>query len=121
MIHKTPSTLPNHVRVVFELPACIWAARIVVVGDFNGWDQDATPLCQDHSGVWRAIVDLPAGQRYEFRYLVDGRWLTDYHADGFTTNIYGGNNSILIASLPAKALMVDRSCSQIWNHDEKRR
>ena len=42
MIHKTQSPLPGHVRVVFELPSCIWADRIFVVGDFNHWNERAT-------------------------------------------------------------------------------
>jgi hypothetical protein len=45
MIYKTRSILPDHIHVVFELPACMWADQIAVVGDFNEWNQAATPLC----------------------------------------------------------------------------
>jgi hypothetical protein len=120
MIHKVPSIVPDHVHVIFELPACIWADQIALVGDFNQWDQTATPLRQDHDGVWRAEVELPVGCRYEFRYLVDGCWLTDYQADGLTKSAYGADNSIVLVSLPVEALRVERSCSQVWNHDGRR-
>ncbi|OUC09534.1 hypothetical protein RY27_02285, partial [Litorilinea aerophila] len=64
------------------------------------------PMRQDHDGVWRAEVELPAGQSYEFRYLIDGQWRTDFHADGFTTNNYGTENSVVRAELPEEELTV---------------
>lgn len=99
MIHKIPSPRPGHVRVVFELPACIWADRIYLVGDFNGWCTGTTPFIQGRDGIWRAAVDLVAGCRYQFRYLVDGTWQTDYHADGWIDNGYGSQNSVVDATL----------------------
>lgn len=106
MIRKFKASRPGYVRVVFELPACLWADRIYLTGDFNNWDQTATPMRQDHDGVWRAEVELPAGQSYEFRYLIDGQWRTDFHADGFTTNNYGTQNSVVRAELPEEELTV---------------
>ena len=120
MIYKLPSIVSDHVQVIFELPAYIWADHIAVVGDFNQWDAKATPLHQERDGVWRAVIELPVGHRYEFRYLVDDYWLTDYQADSFTRNAYGTDNSVLFAALPVDALRVERSCSQVWNHGEKR-
>lgn len=100
MIHKQPSPQCSHVRVTFELPSCIWADKIYVTGDFNGWSQSATPMHQGRDGVWRAVVDLPAGRQYEFRYLIDGRWHTDYHADGSHPNNFGSENSVVTAEAP---------------------
>jgi hypothetical protein len=97
MLHKMPSPRAGHIRIVFELPACIWADRIFLVGDFNEWGLEATPFVQGRDGVWRAAVDLPAGRRYQFRYLVDGSWQTDYHADGWEDNGYGTQNSLVNA------------------------
>jgi hypothetical protein len=113
MIHKTQSPLPGHVRVVFELPSCIWADRIFLVGDFNQWDERATPLRQDRDGVWRAAVDLKAGASAEFRYLIDGQWRTDYHADGYTHNQYGTENSVVRAEWPAELAYPDRLSSLV--------
>lgn len=100
MIHKTPSPQRGHVRIIFELPACIWADRIFLVGDFNDWQTSVTPFLQGRDGVWRVVLDLPCGQRYQFRYLVDGNWQTDYHADGWVTNDFGSQNSIIEVGLP---------------------
>jgi hypothetical protein len=115
MIHKLPSPIPGSVRIVFELPSFIWADRIAVVGDFNQWCQESTPMHQEQDGTWRAIVDLPLGGRYQFRYLVNGIWMTDHHADGCAANRYGSDNSIVLAIPAEKHLLVDRLCSQVRN------
>jgi hypothetical protein len=115
MIHKVPSPCVGYVRIIFELPPFVWADHIVVVGDFNQWCRTATPLQQDRDGVWRATVDLPCGSRSEFRYLVDGAWLTDAHADGYAPTAYGSDNSVIIATLPEAHLTVARLGSSVQN------
>lgn len=45
------------------------------------------------------------GQRYRFRYPVDGReWLNDWHADDYVENSCGSDNSVVdlttLGSLP---------------------
>lgn len=99
MIHKQLSPIAGCVRVRFELPSCIWADRICVVGDFNDWDRCANPLKQERDGVWRAVVDLPTGKRYAFRYLIDGNWQTDTNADGFIASQPGLESSIVDTSI----------------------
>ena len=63
MIYKIPTSQPGLVCVVFELPSCVWADRIVVSGTFNNWDERAVTMQQDRDGVWRARLELPMGQR----------------------------------------------------------
>ncbi len=99
MIHKTVVSGCNMVRVTFELPSCIWADRIFVTGDFNEWTRSATPMRQGRDGVWRATVELASGQRFQFRYLIDGQWQTDWHADGSVVNSYGSENSLVDTSI----------------------
>lgn len=104
MIFKTKSRQPGHVFVRFELPACLWADHVYVVGEFNDWDKQRLPMTQDRHGVWSATLDLPAGKTYEFRYLVDGHWLTDGHADGVVTNAYGTQNSVVQTRVPLEVV-----------------
>jgi hypothetical protein len=115
MICKSPSSQLGYVRICFELPPFLWADQVAVVGDFNDWRPGATPMRQDREGVWRAHIDLPLGSRCEFRYLVDGAWLTDYHADGFAPNRYGSNNSVVIAILPQDVMIIKRRPSLVHN------
>jgi hypothetical protein len=100
MIRKYRSPIPGHVRVIFELPSCVWADRISLTGEFNDWRENDIVLQQTRSGVWQATVDLPLGTSYQFRYVVDGQWCTDSHADGVSDNMYGSQNSLIIAKLP---------------------
>ena len=100
MIRKYRSPTPGHVRVVFELPSCVWADRISLTGDFNEWRENDIVLKQARSGVWQATVDLPLGTRHQFRYVIDGQWTTDSHSDGMSDNTYGSQNSIVVADLP---------------------
>jgi hypothetical protein len=113
MIYKTQSPYPGHVRVVFELPSCLWADRIYLVGDFNQWDERATPMQQERDGVWRAFVDLKAGTQIEFRYLIDGQWRTDYHADGSTENGFGSENSVVRVDWPSELVLAERRSSRV--------
>lgn len=113
MIYKMPSPRPDHVRIIFELPASLWAYHVFLVGDFNQWSATATPIRQDRDGVWRTRLDLSVGNRYEFRYLIDGQWQTDAYADGFVTNPYGTNNSVVKKTVSDARLPFKRRCSQV--------
>jgi 1,4-alpha-glucan branching enzyme len=101
------------VQVIFALPATIWADTIAVVGTFNHWTPERTPLRQDGEGVWRAAVDLAVGGRYAFHYLVDKRPLLEYPADGFTMDVDGTVHSLVMACLPAAIRIGERWCPQI--------
>jgi hypothetical protein len=60
------------VRFVFVGPA----KSVSLVGDFNRWGAEATPLAQAN-GVWTASVPLQNG-RHEYAFIVDGvRWVPD--------------------------------------------
>lgn len=94
MITKRPGP-GGKVRVTFAMPASIWADSIHVVGDFNSWDERATPLRLTDGG-WMVTLELPAGQAYQYRFLLDGsEWHNDWTADGYEPNAYGGDNSVV--------------------------
>jgi hypothetical protein len=62
-------------RVLFRVEAPE-DATVTLVGDFNGWNPTATPLAYAGRGVWEADVPLAPGE-YEYKYVVNGRWLLD--------------------------------------------
>jgi 1,4-alpha-glucan branching enzyme len=98
MITKTPSSKPGHVLVTFELPSAIWAEKVTLVGDFNGWNRASHPLRQSRDdSVWRITLELPRGREYQFRYLVnDTDWHNDWQADKYVPNPFGGDNSVVM-------------------------
>jgi 1,4-alpha-glucan branching enzyme len=96
MITKLPGP-GGKVRVTFAMPGALWADSIHVVGDFNGWDERATPLRQTERG-WMITLELEAGRAYQFRYLLNGcEWQNDWQADAYAANQFGGDNSVVIA------------------------
>lgn len=96
MIQKTTQRKGAQIKVEFELPAN-GAQSAAVVGDFNAWQPDALPMkLRKKDGVFAASTTLPAGQAYQFRYLVDGReWVTDPAADGVVETPFGATNGVL--------------------------
>ncbi len=60
------------------------AEQVSVVGDFNDWDPQASPMRRQKNGDFALEMNLSAGAGFKFRYLADGnRWLNDPQADGY--------------------------------------
>ena len=97
MIGKEPAPGAGRVRVIFKLPNTMLADRISVVGEFNDWDTTATPMIHLRPDAdWKAMIELEAGRRYRFRYLLDGReWHNDWYADDYEDNAYGTCDSVV--------------------------
>src|SRR2546421_146725 len=88
---------PNHInRVSFELVKSD-AQKVCVAGSFNEWQPDRTPLVAVGNGRWVGNLPVKPG-RYEYLFVVDGRWMPDPNAKETVQNPFGGQNSVLIAS-----------------------
>jgi 1,4-alpha-glucan branching enzyme len=72
------------------------ARSVCVAGSFNNWDQKQTPLQKDGDGSsWKVSLPLRPG-RYEYRFVVDGQWISDPSAKETTANDFGSTNSVLV-------------------------
>ncbi len=85
----------NAVRFDLQLPTA--AKEVVLVGDFNGWDQKATPMARRaDDGTWSAKVPLTPG-RHMYAFVVDGtRWIVDPLAPQVPDDGYGPSNAVVI-------------------------
>lgn len=86
------------VKVEFIVPDVVAAdaQTIYLVGDFNGWDETATPMEKFKNGKFKVTLDLEPDRSYQFRYLVDGtQWHNDWEADRYVANPYSGDNSVV--------------------------
>ena len=97
MIKKEASPSAGKVFVTFEYPAAARATSVHLVGDFNRWNEQTTPMQRDgRAGVWRVRLELDKGREFQFRYLVDSTsWHNDWHADRYVPNIHGSDNSVI--------------------------
>ena len=89
----------NLSKVTFSLPpeAARDAQAVSLVGDFNGWDAEATPMSRLKTGGFKVTLDLEPGREYEYRYLIDGQiWENDWAADQYRpAGIPGAENSVV--------------------------
>jgi hypothetical protein len=73
---SSPDT--NIIRFVLVAPH---ASTVSVVGDFNNWDAQATPMTRTNSdGTWSVAIRLPAG-RHVYAFVVNGANGTKWEAD----------------------------------------
>ena len=85
-------------NVTFSLPkvAAPDARKVTLVGDFNNWSKNKTPMKKLKSGDFRLKVKLARKKHYKFRYLIDSkRWENDWHADNYVQNVYGAEDSVV--------------------------
>ncbi|MGZ3756446.1 MAG: hypothetical protein ACXVAY_16475 [Mucilaginibacter sp.] len=60
---------------IFRLGGYENARQVFVAGSFNNWTPGELSM-QKTGGVWNLSLTLPAGN-YEYRFIVDGHWITD--------------------------------------------
>ncbi|MFT4031744.1 MAG: isoamylase early set domain-containing protein [Siphonobacter sp.] len=87
-------------KVTFSVPAesINGAKNVSVVGEFNSWDAEATPLKKQKDGSFKGTVELATGKEFEFRYLVDGAiWLDETEADKYApSGVSFDKNSVVV-------------------------
>jgi 1,4-alpha-glucan branching enzyme len=90
------ASLPATAQLVSFVFFSTDARSVVLVGDFNGWRPDATPLVRSGgNGTWSAVVPLSPG-RYTYSFLVDGvEWASDPLAAPAPEEGYGRPSSVL--------------------------
>ncbi len=72
------------------------AARVSLVGDFNGWDASATPMqAQGENGLWTVFVPLRPGL-HTYAFVVDGaHFVADPTAPIAPDDGFGHRNSVV--------------------------
>lgn len=83
---------PGVVKFVFVAPT---AQRVTLVGDFNQWNPDATPMVRS-GATWTVTLPLRAG-RHLYSFVVDGtQWLPDPSAPLAPEDGFGHANSVVL-------------------------
>lgn len=86
----------NGARLVQFVLVAPEAEHVNLVGDFNDWRRDATPLTPTASGgVWTVAVPLSPGQ-HQYAFVVDGtQWIADPTAPREIGDDFGAPSSLI--------------------------
>jgi hypothetical protein len=88
------------VRVIKFVLVAPHASTVSVVGDFNNWDAQATPMTRTPTGgTWSVAIRLPAG-RHVYAFVVNGasgsQWVADPTAPLAPEDGLGAPNSVVL-------------------------
>ena len=87
-------------KVTFGLPGEMIndAASAYLVGEFNNWALNATPMKKLKDGSFTVTVDLEKGREYQFRYLINQtQWENASNADKYVPTPFGdAENSVIV-------------------------
>jgi len=87
-------------KVTFTVPESIQAETVHLTGDFNDWNETSHPLKKGKDGSFLLVINLPVGNRYQFRYLINGHeYHNDPQADDLVPNPHGSDNSVVSTEL----------------------
>ncbi len=93
---KNPDLLPppgDTGQVVFHLDGFQHSQVVILTGSFNNWDEQAYKMKRDANG-WTLHLSL-SPQEYEYKFIVDGKWIHDPANPEKRVNQYGTLNSVL--------------------------
>jgi 1,4-alpha-glucan branching enzyme len=88
---SSPKIKRRRITFQYENPK---ATQVLLVGNFNGWDEKKHPMKNDGSGRWGKNVLLVPGI-YEYKFIVDGQWKKDPANKVSCPNSFGTSNSVL--------------------------
>lgn len=87
-----PKTADGGVVFRYKNPS---ACTVLVAGDFNDWSPDEIVMKKKSSeGIWETAVSLDPGT-YQYRFVVDGKWIPDPNNPIKADDNLGGVNSVI--------------------------
>jgi 1,4-alpha-glucan branching enzyme len=77
------------------------ARKVCIAGSFNDWHPEVSEMLNMGSGKWVKDLELASGT-YEYRFIVDNKWITDPRCAHTVPNAFGETNSLLIVPEPQR-------------------
>lgn len=105
------------------LPGYKKARNVFLSGSFNNWSTTGTPMQQSDSG-WTVCLKLPVG-KYDYKYIVDGRWMTDpnnrnkeSYGDGLNSYLFCYNYKFELEGYREKRRVILAGSFNGWDQNE---
>lgn len=74
--------------------------EVAIAGEFNDWRPERTPMrANPTTGMLEAVAEIPPGT-WQYRLVVDGRWMPDAFNPVTSPNPFGGINSVVHVPQP---------------------
>ncbi len=89
---KSPIINGNEVTFIFKGKA----KKVYLAGEYNQWELEDAMTKLDKEDIWYIDKHFPANARLDYKYIVDGSWITDPLNENITTVSAGNVNSTLI-------------------------
>jgi serine/threonine protein kinase len=94
---KPPTTGPKpahlyNVEFTIKAPN---ASSVKLSGEFNNWSATGSPMHKRADGEWAVTLQLACGH-YQYKFIVDGKWITDPENPTQVPDTFGGQNSVVV-------------------------
>lgn len=106
-LKKTFSSDGKKCEVLFNVNvnAVEGATKIFLVGEFNSWNETATPMKKSPDGSFSVKKQLETNKEYQFRYLLKfengEKWINDWKADKYVrSELANDDNSVVETYVP---------------------
>ena len=70
------------------------AKEVYVTGSFCEWKMNVHKMGRLSQGKWSKVLSLAPG-RYEYRFVMDGEWISDPECKERVDNPHGTHNSVI--------------------------
>jgi len=88
------------------------ARNVCIAGSFNDWHPSVSEMLNMGSDKWVKDLELAPGT-YEYRFVVDGNWVTDTRCAHTVENPFGESNSLMIVPEPRKSASTAKRASAV--------
>ena len=90
------------------------AGAVFLAGSFNGWNATANPMEKLKSGTWVITIELGPGT-HDYKFVVDGAWITDFDNPASAPDPYGGINSIVVLDNEGNVVQKETGAKRLAN------
>ncbi|WP_242158484.1 hypothetical protein [Aestuariivivens sediminis] len=88
----------KHGNAHFKLNGFNNAKKVIVAGSFNKWNETLFKMQKANDG-WELTLKIKPGV-YDYRFIVDGKWIEDPHNNKRVENEFGEYNSVIDIKKP---------------------
>jgi len=104
-------------QVTFSWKADGTVSNVFLAGTFNDWNDSKTRMTDENGdGVYEATLMLGVG-KYQYKFVADGRWITDNAAKDFAPDGFGGQNSVITVDESLPDVKIEKGDGVMMNRD----